>query len=123
MTKNPKIETIEITPRTLKKLRFTQEGLIPAIVQDYKTKDVLMMAYMNLDSLKATLKTGKACYWSRSRQTFWTKGETSGHFQYIKSIWFDCDCDTLLLKVRQVGAACHTFQTSCFYREIKDKKS
>ncbi len=77
-----------------------------------------MMAYMNRDSLKATIKTGKACYWSRSRQTFWVKGETSGHFQYVKGIWFDCDCDTLLIKVRQVGCACHTMKKSCFYRKI-----
>lgn len=122
MSADKKIENIEITKRTLHKLRFNNDGLIPAVVQDYKTKDVLMLAYMNIDSLKATIKTGKACYWSRSRKTFWTKGETSGHFQHIKSIWFDCDCDTLLIKVEQIGAACHTFQTSCFYRQIKNKK-
>lgn len=121
MTEKNAQEKMEITPRTLSKLRFNQDGLIPTIVQDYKTKDVLMMAYMNLDSLKATLKTGKACYWSRSRQQFWMKGETSGHYQFIKGIWFDCDCDTLLIKVRQIGAACHTFERSCFYRKIKDK--
>ncbi len=121
MTEKKNLEKIEITPRTLSKLRFNQDGLIPAIVQDYKTKDVLMMAYMNLDSLKAALKTGKASYWSRSRQQFWMKGETSGHYQFIKGIWFDCDCDTLLIKVRQIGAACHTMERSCFYRKIKTK--
>ncbi|MFP4473280.1 MAG: phosphoribosyl-AMP cyclohydrolase [Candidatus Omnitrophota bacterium] len=123
MSQKQKIEDIEITKRTVHKLRFNKDGLIPAIVQDDKTKDVLMMAYMNIDSLKATLKTGKASYWSRSRQTFWVKGETSGHVQYVKGIWFDCDCDTLLIKVRQLGAACHTFKKSCFYRKIRDKKS
>jgi len=121
MSKKQPIEEIKITKRTLHKLRFNADGLIPAIVQDAETKDVLMMAYMNIDSLKATLKTGKASYWSRSRQTFWVKGETSGHIQHVKDIWFDCDCDTLLLKVRQVGAACHTMKRSCFYRKIQDK--
>ena len=123
MSKKDPIENIKITKRTLNKLRFNKDGLIPAIVQDYKTKDVLMMAYMNIDSLKATLKTGKASYWSRSRQTFWVKGETSGHIQHVKGIWFDCDCDTLLIKVRQIGAACHTFKKSCFYRKIQEKKT
>ena len=122
MSQEQKIEKIRITKRTLNKLRFNTDGLIPAIVQDFKTKDVLMMAYMNIDSLKATITTGKACYWSRSRQTFWMKGETSGHFQYVKGIWFDCDCDTLLIKVRQIGAACHTFKKSCFYRKIEEKQ-
>jgi len=118
MTKKKKIEEIKITPRTLGKLRFTAEGLIPTIVQDAKTKEVLMMAYMNKDSLKATIRTGKTCFWSRSRKEFWTKGMTSGHFQFVKSIYYDCDCDTLLIKVRQIGAACHTFRKSCFYRSI-----
>ncbi len=116
------IEKTEITPRTLKKLKFNKDGLIPAIVQDYKTKDVLMMAYMNLDSLKETLKSGKASYWSRSRKEFWIKGMTSGHFQFVKGVYYDCDCDTLLVKVRQVGSACHTMKKSCFYRKIKNTK-
>lgn len=116
MTNKP--ETIRITERNLHKLRFNPEGLIPAIIQDAATKDVLMMAYMNQESLKQTLKIGKTCFWSRSRQTFWVKGETSGHFQFVKSIAYDCDCDTLLIKVRQVGAACHTMKKSCFYRKI-----
>ena len=110
---------IQLTSKSLKKLRFNKDGLIPAIVQDYKTKQVLMMAYMNLGSLRKTLKDGKACYWSRSRQEYWVKGMTSGHFQHVKAIYYDCDCDTLLLKVRQVGAACHTNKKSCFYRKIK----
>lgn len=115
-------EKIELTAADLDKLKFDKDGLIPAIVQDYKTKDVLMMAYMNLDSLKETVKVGKTCFWSRSRQKYWVKGETSGHFQFVKSIDYDCDLDTLLIKVRQVGAACHTFKKSCFYRKIKGVK-
>ena len=113
------IEKIKITPRTLKTLKFNEKGIIPAIIQDYKSKEVLMMAYMNLASLKKTFKIGKTCFWSRSRKEFWIKGMTSGHFQYLKGIYYDCDCDTLLIKVRQVGAACHTFKKSCFYRKIK----
>ena len=113
------IETIKITPRTIRKLRFNKDGLIPVVVQDYKSKDVLMLAYMNLESLRKTLKDGVACYWSRSRQELWVKGMTSGHFQYIKGVYYDCDCDTLLIKVRQLGAACHTNKKSCFYRKIE----
>ncbi len=113
------IETIQITKDNLDKLKFTSDGLIPAIAQDHKTKEVLMMAWMNIDSLKSTLEGGKACYWSRSRKSFWVKGETSGHFQFVKEIYYDCDCDTLLMKVEQVGAACHTNKRSCFYRKIE----
>ncbi len=111
-------ETRRITTRTLSQLRFNADGLLPAIVQDYRTKDVLMLAYMNLASLKKTIKGGKTCFWSRSRKEFWVKGMTSGHFQYVKSIFYDCDLDTLLILVRQVGAACHTGKKSCFYRKI-----
>ncbi|MCK5579768.1 MAG: phosphoribosyl-AMP cyclohydrolase [Candidatus Omnitrophica bacterium] len=117
------IEKCQITPRTLKKLKFNADGLIPTIVQDYKTKDVLMMAYMNIDSLKETLKIGKTCFWSRSRKEYWVKGMTSGHFQFVKGVYYDCDCDTLLVKVRQVGAPCHTFKKTCFYRKIKTQIS
>lgn len=113
------IEKIQITPRNLRRLKFNKDGLIPAIIQDYKTKNVLMMAYMNIDSLRQTLKIGKTCYWSRSRKTYWIKGETSGHYQYVKGVYYDCDCDTLLIKVRQVGVPCHTFKKTCFYRKIK----
>jgi phosphoribosyl-AMP cyclohydrolase len=95
------------------------DGLIPAIVQDAETKEVLMMAYMNSESWKATLQTGKATYWSRSRQKLWLKGEESGHFQLIKDIFIDCDNDTILLQVNQLGeAACHTGYKSCFYRKL-----
>jgi len=113
------IETIKVTPRTLNKLKFNVDGLIPAVIQDYRSQEVLMMAYMNLESLRKTLEIGKTCFWSRSRKEFWVKGMTSGHFQYVKSVAYDCDCDTLLIRVRQVGAACHTFRKSCFYRKIK----
>ena len=100
-------------------LKFDQNGLIPVIIQDYKTKQVLMLAYMNKDSLKRTIKLGKTCFWSRSRKTYWIKGETSGHFQFVKNIYYDCDLDTLLIKVRQIGPACHTQNLSCFFRKIK----
>lgn len=102
----------------LKVLTFDRRGLIPAIVQDYKTGQVLMLAYMNRPSLARSLKSGKTCFWSRSRKEYWVKGKTSGHYQFIKSIHYDCDMDTLLIKVRQVGAACHTGSRSCFYRKI-----
>jgi len=115
------IEKVQITPKTLKKLKFNADGLIPTIVQDWKSKDVLMLAYMNIDSLKETLKGGKTCFWSRSRKEYWVKGMTSGHFQFVKGIYYDCDCDTLLVKVRQVGFPCHTMKKTCFYRKIKDK--
>jgi len=102
----------------LSQLKFDKRGLIPAIVQDYKTKEVLMVAYMNKESLRRTLKTKKTCYWSRSRKEFWVKGMTSGHFQFVKSVYYDCDMDALLIKVRQVGVACHTGKRSCFFRCI-----
>jgi phosphoribosyl-AMP cyclohydrolase len=95
------------------------DGLVPAIVQDAETKEVLMLAYMNSQSWEATLQTGKATYWSRSRQKLWLKGETSGHFQLIKAIFIDCDDDTILLQVKQLGeTACHTGHKSCFYRKL-----
>jgi phosphoribosyl-AMP cyclohydrolase len=93
-------------------------GLLPAIVQDYKTGKVLMLAYMNEESLEKTMTTGTTWFWSRSRNKFWNKGESSGHFQYVKSIKIDCDGDTILLEVEQIEVACHTGNESCFYREI-----
>jgi phosphoribosyl-AMP cyclohydrolase len=97
-------------------------GLVPAIVQDAETKEVLMLAYINRESWEATLQTGKATYWSRSRQKLWLKGETSGHFQIIKAVFIDCDDDTILLQVEQLGeAACHTGHKSCFYRKLSGK--
>lgn len=102
----------------LKNLKFDEKGLIPAIIQDYKDKEVLMVAYMNKASLRRTIKLGKTCYWSRSRKEYWVKGETSGHYQFVKAIYYDCDMDALLIKVRQVDVACHTGNRSCFYRKI-----
>lgn len=99
-------------------LKFDSNGLIPAIAQDIQTKEVLMMAYMNKEAFEMTVKTGRATYFSRSRQKIWIKGETSGHFQYVKEIRYDCDCDTLLLIIEQIGAACHTGNRSCFYRTL-----
>ena len=98
--------------------KLNSDGLIPVIVQDYKTNEVLMMAYMNEEAFDNTVKTGRMTYYSRSRQCQWVKGETSGHFQYVKSLAIDCDKDTLLAKVDQVGAACHTGNRSCFYTTI-----
>lgn len=98
--------------------KLNSDGLIPVIVQDYKTNEVLMMAYMNEEAFEHTVKTGRMTYYSRSRQCQWIKGETSGHYQYVKSIAVDCDKDTLLAKVDQVGAACHTGNRSCFYTSI-----
>ena len=95
------------------------DGLIPAIVQDAETKDVLMLAYMNREAWEATLQSGKATFWSRSRKKLWLKGESSGHVQLIKNIFIDCDDDTILLQVEQLGgAACHTGHRSCFYRKL-----
>ena len=99
-------------------LKFNESGLITAIAQDYKTGTVLMQAYMNEESLAQTVATKKATYFSRSRNKLWVKGEESGHFQYVKDILIDCDEDCILLKVEQVGAACHTNNYSCFYRDI-----
>lgn len=93
-------------------------GLVPTIVQDYKSKEVLMLAYMNKESLKRTLEGNTTCFYSRSRDELWNKGATSGHVQYIKEIKIDCDNDTILILVEQVGAACHTGNTTCFYRDL-----
>lgn len=97
-------------------------GLLPVIVQDHETLEVLMLAYMNEESLAMTVETKKATYYSRSRNELWIKGETSGHYQYVKDIRIDCDEDTILLKVEQVGAACHTGHYSCFYRNLEGEE-
>ena len=102
-------------------LKTSENGLVPVVVQDYQTNEVLMMAYMNEESFNATICTGRMTYFSRSRNELWEKGLTSGHFQYLKSLEIDCDNDTLLAKVYQVGAACHTNNRSCFYRNIYKK--
>ena len=104
------------------KLRKTPDGLIPVIAQDYKTGAVLMLAYMNKEAYYTTIKTGKMNYYSRSRKAQWEKGEESGHFQYVKALYADCDYDTLLAKVSQVGVACHTGNPTCFFNEIASKE-
>ncbi len=99
-------------------IRFNADGLVPVITQQHDTGEVLMMAWMNRDALAETLRTGEACYWSRSRQALWRKGETSGHVQRLREARLDCDGDTLLLIVDQQTAACHTGTRSCFYRAV-----
>lgn len=101
--------------------KLNSDGLIPAIVQDYKSGKVLMLAYMNEESFAETIRSGLMTYYSRSRQELWKKGETSGHYQYVKSMDIDCDKDTLLAKVEQIGAACHTGNESCFYTRLIKK--
>lgn len=102
-------------------LTFDDRGLLPAIVQDYSTGEVLMQAYMNRESLKKTVETGRTWFWSRSRRQLWNKGETSGHFQFVKNIRYDCDLDTILLLVDQRGPACHTNEHTCFHRSLDGK--
>jgi phosphoribosyl-AMP cyclohydrolase len=102
----------------LDKVKYDSAGLVPAVVQDAANGEVLMVAYMNSDALRATLETGRATFWSRSRQEFWIKGATSGHYQFVKEVRVDCDVDCILVKVDQVGAACHTGFRSCFYRQV-----
>ncbi|OHY80603.1 phosphoribosyl-AMP cyclohydrolase [Marinobacter sp. AC-23] len=105
----------------LEAIRWTADGLVPAIAQDSATGDILMMAWMNRESLRLTVEEGQAVYWSRSRGKLWRKGESSGHQQVIKDIRLDCDEDVILLKVEQKGGiACHTGRRSCFYRSLKD---
>ncbi len=99
-------------------LKLNSDGMIPVVVQDYKTNEVLMVAYMNEEAFEHTVKSGMMTYYSRSRQQLWVKGETSGHYQYVKSLAVDCDKDTLLAKVEQIGAACHTGNRTCFYQQI-----
>ncbi len=98
--------------------KFGPDGLIAAIAQDAETSEVLMLAWMNAEAFSATIDTGRATYWSRSRQKLWVKGETSGHTQHVEDIMIDCDQDAVLLKVRQAGGACHTGRKSCFYRVV-----
>ena len=104
----------------LDKLKFNADGLIPAIIQEQSTGRVLMMAWMNKESIQRSIDQGKTVFWSRSRQKFWVKGETSGHVQRIKDVAFDCDGDTLLIQVEQSGAACHEGYKSCFFRSVKE---
>ena len=105
----------------LNEIKFDSGGLVPAIAQDDATGDVLMMAWMNRECLEETVRSNRAVYWSRSRKKLWRKGEESGHFQEVKSIYIDCDADVVLLRVKQIGdAACHTGHRTCFYREVID---
>lgn len=107
--------------KILEQLKFDSDGLIPAIAQDDATGDILMMAWMNRESVAETVTSNRAVYWSRSRKKLWRKGEESGNIQEVKSIHIDCDADVILLRVNQIGgAACHTGHRSCFYREIVD---
>ena len=114
-TKNHQTD-IENLSSFIERLKFNADGLIPAIVQDQTTGRVLMMAWMNRESLEKTLESGRTHFWSRSRKKFWMKGESSGHTQTVKEISFDCDGDTLLVQVEQIGAACHEGYRSCFFR-------
>ncbi|WP_058281331.1 phosphoribosyl-AMP cyclohydrolase [Ruegeria denitrificans] len=109
--------TVAFDPSSLK---FNEAGLIPVIAQDASSGEVLMMAWMNTQAIEKTLETGRVTYWSRSRQSFWIKGETSGHVQELMDFRFDCDRDCLLVLVRQTGAACHTNRRTCFYTSVRD---
>lgn len=105
-------------PATLEELRFDDRGLIPAVVQDVENGDVLMVGWMNRESLGRTLDEGRTVFWSRSRQELWRKGDTSGHVQHVEEVRVDCDADVLLVRVHQTGAACHTGERSCFFRRL-----
>ncbi|MCI8404484.1 MAG: bifunctional phosphoribosyl-AMP cyclohydrolase/phosphoribosyl-ATP diphosphatase HisIE [Clostridia bacterium] len=103
-------------------LKFDASGLIPAVVQNIETSEVLMVAYMNSDTIKQTVETGRATFWSRSRQEIWVKGDTSGNYMYVKEMRVDCDCDCLVILVNPAGPACHTGNRSCFFRKIENGK-
>jgi phosphoribosyl-AMP cyclohydrolase len=104
----------------IKQLKFDSNGLIPAIIQDYRNGEVLMLGYMNEEALRRTIQDKKVCFWSRSRRRLWLKGESSGHIQVVKEVYFDCDGDTLLIKVDQKGGACHEGYRSCFFRKVAE---
>lgn len=114
----------KIKPRTTKAnftwndLKLNNDGMVPVIVQDDETNQVLMLAYMNEEAYNNTIEGGVMTYWSRSRNELWLKGDTSGHYQYVRSLYADCDLDTILARVEQVGAACHTGNRTCFFNEI-----
>lgn len=112
-----KVYPMSFDPATLK---YSDQGLIPAIAQDHESGEVLMMAWMNVEAVERTLESGKVTYWSRSRQAFWVKGESSGHVQELVDFRVDCDRDCLLVLVRQTGPACHTNRRSCFYTAVRD---
>lgn len=104
----------------LNQLTFNDDGLVPAIAQQFDTGEVLMMAWMNADAVRETLATDRVCYWSRSRQSLWRKGESSGQTQSLKEFRWDCDSDTILVQVDQIGVACHTGRRNCFYLALRD---
>ena len=104
--------------KILSELKYDSDGLVAAVIQDRTNNEVLMVGYMNAEAIKQTLSTGRVCFWSRSRQKLWIKGETSGHTQIVESVAVDCDGDALLIKVEQKVAACHTGYRSCFFREV-----
>jgi len=106
-------------PELAEELRFDDQGLIPAVVQDAANGDVLMVAWMNQEAVQRTLESGRTWFWSRSRKELWRKGDTSGNVQHVHEVRFDCDGDTLLVKVTQEGAACHTGERTCFYRAME----
>lgn len=101
-------------------VKFDENGLVPVIIQDWKNNQVLMLAHMNAEALRMTVNLGKTHFWSRSRKQFWLKGESSGHTQEVKEIFFDCDSDTILMKVEQKVAACHEGYRSCFFRKLEN---
>jgi len=105
--------------KILDEIKFDDRGLVPVIIQDYKNGEMLMLAYMNRESLEKTLSSGKTHFWSRSRKKLWLKGESSGHTQEVKGLFIDCDMDAVLIKVEQKVAACHTGYRSCFYRQLQ----
>ncbi len=103
-------------------IKYDRDGLVPAIIQDVENNEVLMMAYMDKEALRRSVETGRSWFWSRSRKEYWCKGETSGNKQFIREILYDCDGDTLLVKVKQLGPACHTGKRSCFFNRIEGIK-
>lgn len=114
MTDTTYDNSTELDPRIAARLKRDAKGLVAAVIQQYDTREVLMVGYMNDEALRRTLTTGRVTFWSRSRQEYWRKGDTSGHVQYVKGVSPDCDGDALLVEVDQVGAACHTGKRSCF---------
>jgi len=113
-------EMTKIAAKIIADLTFDRDGLVAAIAQSAETSEVLMLAYMNADAVRETLESGRVCYWSRSRQALWRKGESSGHVQKLVELRYDCDSDALLLQVAQTGPACHTNRPNCFYRAVRD---
>jgi phosphoribosyl-AMP cyclohydrolase len=114
---------VSVDPQVLARLSPDQTGLVAAVVQQYDSGEVLMLAWMDREALRRTLATGRATYWSRSRRSYWVKGETSGHYQYVRSVALDCDGDALLVKVDQVGVACHTGARTCFSNVIFEESA